>query len=53
MAKKGNRTVIKIRSSESPHVYWTFKNKKNTTERLQIKKYDPVVRRHAMYKEEK
>ena len=53
MAKKGNRLVIKLKSSESPHTYWTYKNKKNTTERLNIKKYDPVVRKHVMYKEEK
>lgn len=53
MAKKGNRVVIKLKSSESPHTYWTYKNKKNTTERLNIKKYDPVVRKHVMYKEEK
>ena len=53
MAKKGNRLVIKLKSSESPHRYWTFKNKKNTTDRLELKKYDPVVRKHVMYKEEK
>lgn len=53
MAKKGNRQVIKLKSSESPHIYTTFKNKKNTTQRLEIKKYDPVVRKHVMYKEEK
>ena len=53
MAKKGNRQIIKLKSSASHHRYSTFKNKKNTTERLEIKKYDPVVRKHVMYKEEK
>ena len=28
-------------------------NKRNTTERLELRKYDPVVRRHVNYKEEK
>ena len=54
MAKKtGAREIIKLRSTESSHFYSTAKNKRNTTERLQIKKYDPVVRRHVIYKEEK
>lgn len=53
MAKKGNRQVIKLKSTESPHRYSTYKNKKNTTGRLEIRKYDPVVRRHVIYKEEK
>lgn len=53
MAKKEARIVIRLRSSKSKHVYSTTKNKKNTTERLEIKKYDPVIRQHVMYKEEK
>lgn len=53
MAKKENRHVIKLKSTQSPHMYSTYKNKKNTTERLEIRKYDPVVRRHVIYKEEK
>ncbi len=53
MAKKGNRQIIKLKSSESAHKYWTYKNKANTAERIELKKYDPVVRRHVIYKEEK
>ncbi|MBM18201.1 MAG: 50S ribosomal protein L33 [Epsilonproteobacteria bacterium] len=53
MAKKGNRQIIKLKSTQSPHMYSTFKNKKNTTGRLELKKYDPVLRKHVMYKEEK
>ncbi|MBP6892509.1 50S ribosomal protein L33 [Candidatus Babeliales bacterium] len=53
MAKKGNRQIIKLKSSQSPHVYSTYKNKKNDPERIEMKKYDPVVRKHVMYKEEK
>jgi large subunit ribosomal protein L33 len=29
------------------------KNKKNTTERLELKKYDPVVKKHVTFKEAK
>ena len=53
MAKAGARENIKLRSTESAHFYVTAKNKRNTTGRLQMKKYDPVVRKHVMYKEEK
>jgi large subunit ribosomal protein L33 len=53
MAKAGNRVQVKLKSTESPHKYYTTKNKRNTTERLELKKYDPVVRRHVSYKEEK
>lgn len=51
MAKK--REVIKLKSTESKHTYWTNKNPRNTTERLQLKKFDPTLRKHVIYKEAK
>jgi large subunit ribosomal protein L33 len=52
MAKKsGQREMIKMKSTESPHVFTTTKNKRNTPDRLQLKRYDPVVRKHVLYKE--
>ncbi len=54
MAKKSNaRETIKLKSSASPHMYSTKKNKRNTTGKLEIKKFDPIVRKHVMYKEVK
>jgi large subunit ribosomal protein L33 len=53
MAKKGNRVIVKMKSTESHHMYLTEKNKKNTSERLELKKYDPVLRRHVVYREMK
>ena len=53
MAKAGARLTVKLRSTESDHFYSTKKNKRNTTDRLELKKYDPVVRKHVKYKEEK
>ncbi len=53
MAKKGNRVIVKLRSSESGHMYYTQKNRRNDTNRLEIKKYDPFVRKHVLYKETK
>lgn len=52
MASK-HREVIKLKSTESKHMYWTTKNKRQTTGRLEIKKYDPTLRRHVIYKEAK
>ena len=49
-------TTIKIRlvsSADTGYFYVTFKNPKNTTEKLEMKKYDPVVRKHVLYKEAK
>ncbi len=53
MAKKSAREIIKLKSQQSKHCYWTTKNKKNTTEKLEIKKYDPTLRKHVIYKEAK
>lgn len=53
MAKKGAREKIKLKSSESTEVYWTMKNKRNTTERLELKKYDKILKRHVAFKEAK
>lgn len=52
MASK-SREVVKLKSTESKHIYWTNKNKKTTTGRLELKKYDPTLRRHVIYKEAK
>jgi large subunit ribosomal protein L33 len=53
MAKKGPRVLIKLRSTESSHVYLTEKNRRNDANRLELKKYDPVLRRHVIYRETK
>jgi len=51
MAGKGHRVTVKLKSTESPYIYSVKKNKQNTTERLELKKYDPVVRKHVVFKE--
>ncbi len=42
-----------ISSAGTGHFYTTDKNKKNTPNKLSFKKYDPVVRKHVIYKEGK
>ena len=51
---KSSRDKIRLNSSAGTgHFYTTDKNKKNTPGKMKIKKYDPVVRKHVMYKEGK
>jgi large subunit ribosomal protein L33 len=48
------REKIKLESSAGTgHFYTTTKNKRTMSEKLVIKKYDPVVRKHVEYKETK
>lgn len=48
------RDKIKMVSSAGTgYFYTTTKNKKTTPEKLEMKKYDPVVRKHVMFKEGK
>jgi len=42
-----------VSSAGTGHFYTTDKNKKNTPDKLQFKKYDPKARKHVMYKESK
>ena len=42
-----------ISTANSGHYYTTTKNRKNITGKLELKKYDPVVRQHVLYKESK
>jgi len=48
------RDKIKLVSTANTgHFYTTTKNKKTTPNKLEFKKYDPVVRKHVAYKEYK
>ena len=48
------REKIKLVSSAGTgHYYTTDKNKKNMPDKMGIKKFDPVVRKHVIYTEGK
>ena len=48
------RDKIKLVSSAGTgHYYTTIKNKRTTPDKMEIQKYDPVVRKHVAYKEAK
>lgn len=57
MAKKEARIMITIECTEAKKEgrpasrYTTMKNKNNTSERLELKKYNPFLRRHTIHKE--
>ena len=54
MATKGGREKIKLESTAGTgHFYTTDKNKKTTPDKMEIKKFDPRVRKHVIYKEAK
>jgi len=48
------REKIKLVSSaKTGHYYTTTKNKKTSPDKMEIRKFDPVVRKHVIYKESK
>lgn len=54
MAKKTATIKIKLLSSaDSGFFYVTKKNPRTKTEKLEFRKYDPVVRKHVIFKETK
>jgi large subunit ribosomal protein L33 len=48
------RDIIKLVSSAGTgYCYYTTKNKRTMTEKMQIKKYDPIARKHVVFTEGK
>ena len=54
MAKKGPREVIQLACTECKRRnYTTTKNKRNTTDRLELKKHCPWCNKHTLHREVK
>jgi large subunit ribosomal protein L33 len=52
MARSELRPVITLRSTAGTgHTYVTRKNRRNDADRLVLRKFDPVVRRHVEFRE--
>ncbi|RFS26481.1 50S ribosomal protein L33 [Chitinophaga silvatica] len=58
MAKKGNRVQVILECTEHKATglagtsrYITTKNKKNTPERMELSKYNPILRKVTVHKE--
>ena len=45
--------VLLVSSAKTGHRYTTKINKKTQTEKLEIKKFDPIARKHVIYKQAK
>ena len=54
MARNDIRPIINLKSTAGTgYTYVTRKNKRNNPDRITIKKYDPVVRKHVEFREER
>ncbi len=53
MAKPNSILVKLVSSADTGFYYVTKKNPRNVTEKLEFRKYDPVIRKHVMFKEAK
>ncbi len=46
--------MIKLRSTAGTgYTYVTRKNRRNDPDRLTLSKYDPIVRKHVLFKEDR
>ncbi|MDH5185326.1 MAG: 50S ribosomal protein L33 [Gammaproteobacteria bacterium] len=53
MAKAVSEKIRLNSSAGTGHFYTTSKNRRTKPEKMELSKYDPVVRKHVMYKEAK
>ena len=53
MAKNTTIKVKLVSSADTGFYYVTRKNPRTKTEKLALKKYDPVARKHVVFKESK
>jgi large subunit ribosomal protein L33 len=54
LARNELRPVIKLRSTAGTgYTYVTTKNRRNDPERLTLRKYDPIIRKHVVFREER
>ncbi|WP_341660825.1 50S ribosomal protein L33 [Blattabacterium cuenoti] len=58
MGKRGNRIQVILECTEQRKIgisgcsrYITTKNKKNTPNRIELKKYNPILRKYTIHKE--
>ena len=52
MASKRDKIKL-VSSADTGHYYTTSKNKRLHPDKMEVTKYDPVVRKHVPYKEHK
>jgi large subunit ribosomal protein L33 len=53
MAKKEREKIKLVSTAETGFYYTTTKNRKTTPDKLEFKKYDPIAKKHVVFKEAK
>lgn len=53
MAKSAREKIKLVSTADTGYFYTTSKNKRNTPDKMEMKKFDPVVRKHVIFKEAK
>jgi len=53
MAKSNTVQIKLVSTADTGYFYVTKKNARTTTNKLELKKYDPVARKHVAFKEAK
>jgi large subunit ribosomal protein L33 len=53
MAKTNTVLIKLISSADTGYYYVTKKNPRTKTDKIELKKYDPVARKHVVFKEGK
>jgi large subunit ribosomal protein L33 len=53
MAKSVRDKIKLVSTADTGHYYTTTKNKRTHPDKMEVQKYDPVVRKHVAYKESK
>ena len=54
VGQKRRSPVIKLRSTAGTgYTYVTRKNRRNNPDRLTLRKYDPIIRRHVVFREDR
>ncbi|MDX1737369.1 MAG: 50S ribosomal protein L33 [Alphaproteobacteria bacterium] len=53
MAKPATLQIKLVSTADTGYFYVTKKNPRNLTEKMEMRKYDPRVRKHVMFRESK
>ncbi|MFI9586551.1 50S ribosomal protein L33 [Streptomyces sp. NPDC052236] len=54
MARNELRPIVKLRSTAGTgFTYVTRKNRRNDPDRMTLRRYDPVIRKHVDFREER
>ena len=53
MAKAARDKIKLVSTADTGHYYTTTKNRRTMPDKMEMKKFDPVARKHVLYKETK